>query len=263
MKKFIPYIVGIVILISVLFVINPKYFQVFYSYIFNSKNDTESQPIEKENFAPTVNFKTITDSDPNGKWKFSATYPVFDSTLGKKWSAINSRIEAEVQVIKLKNIDDTADDVSSTSLPFKPLIVEITLTSDATTSSKFGTASVLFSTFVEGDLLAHPYTSFESHTFNVSDASEKQLSDFFTTTDYLNQLSKTSTNELKDYYTAQGNDDNSFLDNNDGLTASSTNFNVFMFSDNSLILQFEEYQLGARPYGAPRIEVPLSSLTTN
>ncbi len=263
MKKFIPYLVGVFVLMFVLFVINPRYFQIFYSSIFGSKNIENVPSAVVQKTSPIINFKTITDADPNGKWKFSATYPVFDSTLGKKWSAINSQIEAEIQVIKLKNIESTSDDSSFNNLPFKPLVVEITLTSDATTSEKFGSVGVLFSTFVEGDLLAHPYTNFESHTFNVNDATEKQLKDFFTTSDYLNQISKNATSKLKDYYLSQGNDDVSFLDKNDGLTEADSNFNVFMFSDDNLILQFEEYQLGSRPYGAPKIEISLSSLTVN
>ena len=263
MKKFIPYLVPIIILIVVLFSINPHYFQIFYSSIFGSKNVEEAPSIVVQKISPVISFKTITDADPAGKWKFSATYPVFDNTLGKKWSAINSQIEAEVQVIKLKNIESTMDDPTLNNLPYKPLQVEITLTSDATTSEKFETVSALFSTFVEGDLLAHPYTNFESHTFNVNDATEKQLKDFFTTSDYLNQISKNATAKLKDYYLSQGNEDVSFLDKNDGLTELDSNFNLFMFSDDNLILQFEEYQLGSRPYGAPRIEIPLFSLTVN
>ena len=263
MKKFIPYIVGIFILIIVLFAINPRYFQIFYSLFFGSKLEEVLKPEEVKKNNPTIIFKTITDVDPDGKWKFSATYPVFDNTLGKKWSAINSQIEAEVQVIKLKNIASASDDLSSNNLPYKPLLIEITLTSDATTSEKFGTVSIQLSTFVEGDLLAHPYTNFESHTFNINDATEKQLKDFFTTSDYLSQISKNATDKLKEYYKSQGNEDVSFLDKNDGLTEADSNFNVFMVSDNSLILQFEEYQLGSRPYGAPKIEIPLSSLTIN
>ncbi len=261
MKKIIPYIVGVVILIVVLVAINPHYVQILVSYVLNTKSAEQniSTTQTTQVFTPTISSKTITDKDPGGKWTFSATYPVFDSTLGNKWGAINSQIEAEVQVIKLQITGDVSSNISPENTPPSLSPFEIALTSDATTSEKFGTVSVLYSTFVGGGLLAHPYTNFESHTFSLSDGTEKKLSDFFRPVDFLNNLSKNATGELKKYYSQTGNTDTSFLDNNDGLVATITNFDTFMFSDSSVILQFKEYQLGSRPYGAPRIEVPISN----
>ncbi len=266
MKKVTPYIAGIVILILVLIVINPNYFQVLSSYIFNSRSTQEpvvAEPTEVQKNVPVIKFKTVTDTDKAGKWKFSATYPIFDDTLSKKFSAINSQIEAEVQVIKLQNTDSLSSDISPENVPPALSPFEITVTGEATTSEEFGTVSVLYSTFVDGGLLAHPYTNFESHTFNLNDGTEKGLGDIFSEKDLMERLSKSSVSKLKEYYSAMGNSDTSFLDGNDGLTATSTNFNVFMLSDENLILQFEEYQLGSRPYGAPRIEIPFSGLTEN
>ena len=266
MKKVIPFIAGVIILVLVLVAINPHYFQIFYSYIFNSKSTEQmatTTPAVVETVVPTITFKTITDQDPGGKWKFSAKYPVFDSTLGPKFSAVNSQIEAEIQVVKLQVTGDVSGDISPENSPPSISPFEITLTSDATTSTKFGTASVLYSTFVDGGLLAHPYTNFESHTFSLSDGTEKQLSDFFTSSDYLTKISEGSKVALVNYYSGMGNSDTSFLNDNDGLSATTTNFDNYMLSNDSLILQFAEYQLGSRPYGAPRIEVPFSDITTD
>ncbi|MFA6463682.1 MAG: RsiV family protein [Candidatus Paceibacterota bacterium] len=263
MKKLIPYIIGFVVLIGVLVAINPRYFQIFYSYIFNTKSVDEKNIVEDKKIVPVIQNKTITDTDPLDKWKFTATYPVFDNTLGKKWSAINSQIEAEVQVIKLQKTGDVSSNISPENAPADLRPFEITITSDATTSEKFGTVSVLFTTFVEGGFLAHPFTNYESHTFGLNDGAERSLKDLFTGVNFFSKLSDISTLKLKDYYLSAGSADNSFLDKNDGLTGVDSNFSTFMLSGDNLILQFAEYQLGSRPYGAPRIEIPISSLTVN
>ena len=266
MKKIGPYVVGLAILILVLLILNPRVVQVVFSYILNSKKTEQkvsTTATTKQTFSPSVTFKTVTDSDSGGKWTFSATYPVFDSTLGQKFNAINSQIEAEIQVIKLQTTSSLSEDTSPENVPPKLTPFGITITSSATTSAKFGTVSVIYSTFVDGGLLAHPYTNFESHTFNLNDGTEKKLNNFFSATDFLNKLSSASVLGLKKYFSSMGNSDTSFLDNNEGLTASSTNFSVFMLSNDDLILQFAEYQIGSRPYGAPRIEIPYSNLNTN
>lgn len=256
MKKIFPYIFGSVVLIVVLFAINPHYFNILFSYFSPQETDIDIHQTV-QNTSPVVSFKTITDKDNSGRWTFKATYPVFDNTLGKKFSAINSQIEAEIQVIKLQTTDSVSGDISPENKSPSLTPFEITLTSDATTSEKFGTVSVLYSTFVDGGLLAHPYTNFESHTFSSSDGTEKTLKDFFNASDFFSNFSKKSTEELKKYYFAVGNSDTSFLDNNEGLVATSSNFKIFMLTDSDIILQFEEYQLGSRPYGAPRIEISI------
>ncbi len=260
MKKILPYLLAILLFVIVIFAINPHYLaDIFGMFNQGASAPTNKTSSEQQSATPSVSWKTISDKDTKGLWQFSATYPVLDTSFNNVTAGIDSQIQSKIQSIEYQDTA-IATSTGTSTLPFSPPMLNITILAEATTSTKFNTVSILYSTEVDGGLLAHPFTDYESETFSISNGSSKNLNSFFTDPNYLNAISEDSTSALKNYYSAQGNADVSFLDNNTGLAPSTDNFNVFMISNDNLVLQFKEYQLGSRPYGAPRIYLPLSNL---
>jgi hypothetical protein len=148
----------------------------------------------------------------------------------------------------------TIDRVADSGLGMSSL----TVMPDVTSDSK-NVFSLKFEFFTELYHEAHPNSVFESYNFSYDQWQPFRLKDMFdTTSNYLKVISDYCRNDLMKQFKELGKDISGGIDK--GTEPAEENFKTFNISGDRLLITFQYYQLGPRPFGAPVVSMPLKEL---
>jgi hypothetical protein len=209
-----------------------------------------------------VSFSSKTTSSTISDVDFKITSPVFsypsnESVEEKINKAIDQEIR-EITAIYQKNVQDIPC-TNSTSSKCKSFVDIIATT---TVSKRLNSVSVEYDVFLTSEAMAHPDYERERTThFDLRTGEKKTYFEILgrDKTEILNKLSTVARKKLSASLNINQNSAGADTFEN-GTAPTEENYRNVLLDEEGLLVSFSEYQLGARPLGAPQIFIRYNEL---
>ena len=245
------------------FVIGTKYQEVKYLQQSATEDPGVTGSI-KEDFG-NISFSFITSTSTSSNIDFKMVAPKLTFSKDKNVEdKINDALDQEMKNLRIVYEDSVSQlPCNNAKNPTKKdckSAVDIVATSSI--SKKFNSVSVEFDVFISSESMAHP--SFERDRtvhFDLKTGDEKNYLDILggDRINLLNKLSLISREKLSNLLKINQNSGVSDTFEK-GTSPLEENYKNILLGDDGLMVNFREYQIGTRPYGAPQIFISYQEL---